>query len=311
MLNPFSRLEVDSWLAANSPDETKPAAELADRLKRARIATYQQAKSARPVLLTASVTLDGTTNPKTCFTEDFGRPLMIVSGSSNAPYTVRVSVRSTTDKTLWTSTPVPPISLFSNPGNTTKRYFDFPRTVPLAPREQLAITVQNPGSEAQDVTFYFWAIELTNEVLPVEDARVDRDVIAAIQNDSSGQTYILDISPAFTRTSAERVYAQSVKVELPLLVYGIAQQINPKSGVFSTDGVKLRLTDMSARYAFSNNPEQIWAWGNYFTDAEQYIYLPKPYLLRPYSQLQGEFVNSVSDPVDGTLPLFLLCRTPW
>jgi hypothetical protein len=295
--------------------------ELLERTRRGRWRQYQIAKRTRTYYLPVEVNLTGVSGQNvTGYSDSVNHDLILVAATGNCQSAnFRVTVRETGQNRLWASDPVSPAALFGDVANSTQRYLRYPVPYLLPAQSQLAVTIINDSATTQVVTLIFQCLWIEDDVRTggiSADAALDESVQRFIASGEPQHSVVVNMVVPFTSGASERVTAKSTQVNSPLLVVGVQQNLNTKTGAPLTEGPTARFTDLSSLQSFSSEEIPLWAQANYsLSDPVPWLYLPKPFLLRPNGVLRGDFTNmagttgALSQPLNAGRVSFL-CRTP-
>lgn len=265
---------------------------------------YEYSKIARPFFMQIQFTFTGVAGQTfTAQTPQQNNDLILVAASTNAPTTgLAVSLRDTYTQRSFQNRLVPVTAHFANVANNTERYFRFPGSPKVGANSSLELTVTATAVVDQTVTFSFmfiWPQRSMRSNEPDEQA-LDRYVYGQIdRNDvwTSPLDLVMDVD--FTGIGAGLPVpgpALTAKNEEPVLVYALQHNLAPKADILTAGPlVQLQTNDIS--FNWSPTPELIWTVANYVGEPEQWISLPKPILVRPYTQIAGFFTNGTGGAI--------------
>jgi len=302
-----SMVDVDLGLTRDSAARAKA--------KQLRWREYNDAKNCRPFFLQITHDFTGAAagTTLTSFSEVANHPLIVVAMTSNlAPGAALISLKDTSTRRDFSSRTTPSTSLFGDIQNTTERYFRLNSPIHLSANSNLQMTVTDVGGGlSTSFTSWFMCIwaEGASATRIAYDAELDEYVKSRIEEEVWTSPYIISMDVTFTGVASELVNnTLTLPVAEPVLIYAGQHNFDAKANLaFTGPRVTLKTNDIS--FTWSQRPTSIVSVADFLTEPEQWIPYIRPVLLRPNSQISGNWINGTgAGNLTGTKQLFFLAK---
>lgn len=260
---------------------------------------YEFAKVARPFFMQIQFTFTGVTGQTfTAQTPSQNHDLILIAASTNAPTTgLAVTLIDTYTQRVFQNRPVPVTAHFANVSNNTERYFRFPSTPKIGANSSIQLTATAlDNTVSQVVTFSFMTLwpQRSQRANEPDEIKLDQYVLGQIDRDdiwTSPLDLVMDVDFTGIAANAPLPGPQlTAKNEEPVLVYAIQHSFNTKANIV-TAGPLVQLQTNDTSFNWMPTPQFVWTVADYVNEPEQWIALPKPVLVRPYTQIAGFFTN--------------------
>lgn len=302
-------VDVDLGLERDAPSRRKA--------KDLRWREYNDAKNCRPFWLQIQLTFTGAAgNQQTGFTLPQNHPLIVVAMSSNTdPTTSLISLQDSSTRRDFQSNPVPSTGLFGDIQQTTERYFRLNAPIHIAANSNLKLTVTDPLGTLDDHVRTFWFMCIWAEGPSATRLRYDKElddyVKARIEEEVYTSPYIISMDVAFPAvgTASELIPNQlTVPVSEPVLIYAAQHNFAAKA-TLAFDGPQVTFKTNDISFDWSATPQLISSFADFLTEPEQWIPFIRPVLMRPNSQIAGNFINGTGGAIiSGTKQVFFLAK---
>lgn len=294
-----------------------------DQIRQLWMKCYYDARDFRPYWQQIQLAMTGVANQTVIGrTPTIDQDIVIAGLTSNAPAAGQlISLQNETTRQDYQVNPTPPTALFGDVQRTTERYFPvFPQIYQQA-NNRLKLTAKNDATApiTQTVTYSLMGTTAIEPSLARTqyDLDLDADVALRIEQMITGdpaqmipaQPFILQMDVPFTNTASERVLnRRTEQFSRPLLIFGAQHDFAAKETI-ALLGPTAQFTSMDQRYVWSLEEQFIWSFADAPTEPEQWIMFPRPILVRPNSQIQGNFTNGTAGGTigTGTFHVFFYC----